>query len=147
VVPRDRTTIPFASCQSMVDAIWSDMDLRYPPAVVRLSRRATATVASANRLSLCLSDPIPAWCLLHEIAHAMRTTDDGHSDGHGPVFMGLYVRMLVRYLRLDEACLLASLRKAGTRIARDARPVFLDPDPHMSRRSDLPDAPDLTADT
>jgi hypothetical protein len=43
--------------------------------------------------------------------------------------MGLYVRLLVRYLRLDEMCLLASLRDAGIRIARDARPVFLDPDP------------------
>jgi hypothetical protein len=128
VAPRDRTTIEFAAAQSMVDAIWSDMDLRYPPAVERLSRRATATIASANRLSLSLPDQIPAWCLLHEIAHAMSTTHDGRSDGHGPVFMGLYVRLLVRYLRLEEACLLASLRESGASIARDARPVFLDPD-------------------
>jgi hypothetical protein len=131
VAPRDRTTIPFASCQSMVDAIWADMDLRYPRAVEWLSRRATATVASANRLSLFLPDRIPAWCLLHEIAHAMSMTVDGHSDGHGPVFMGLYVRLLVRYLRLDEGDVLASLRQAGISITRDARPVFLDPDPRL----------------
>jgi hypothetical protein len=127
VAPRDRTTIEFASAQAMVDAIWSDMDLRYPPAVERLSSRATATVATANRLTLCLPDQTPAWCLLHEIAHAMSTAHDEHSDGHGPVFMGLYVRLLVRYLRLDEACLRASLRETGISIARDARPVFLDP--------------------
>ena len=127
MAPRDRTTIDFAAVQPMVDAIWSDMELRYPPAVKRLSRRATAMIASANRLSLSLPDQTPAWCLLHEIAHAMSTTDDGHSDGHGPVFMGLYVRLLVRYLRLNEACLLASLREARISIARDARPVFLDP--------------------
>jgi hypothetical protein len=132
VAPRDRTTVAFAATQAMVDAIWSDMDLRHPPAVERLSRRATATIASANRLSLHLPDRIPAWCLLHEIAHAMSTTDDGRSDGHGPVFMGQYMRMLVRYLRLDEACLLASLRDAGISIARDARPVFLDPEPRPS---------------
>jgi hypothetical protein len=129
VAPRDRTTIAFAAAQSMVDAIWLDMDLRHPPAVERLSRRATTTVASANRLSICLPDRTPAWCLLHEIAHAMSMTHDGRSDGHGPVFMGLYVRMLVRYLRLDEEWLLASLRDAGISIARDARPVFLDPRP------------------
>ena len=128
MAPRDHTTVAFASAQAMVDAIWSDMDLRYPPAVERLSRRATTTVASANRLSLCLPDRTPAWCLLHEIAHAMSTTDEGLSDGHGPVFMGLYVRMLVRYLRLDEARLLASLRETGISITRDARPVFVDPD-------------------
>jgi hypothetical protein len=113
----------------MVEAIWSDMDLRHPPAVERLSGRATAIMASASRLSLHLSDQTPAWCLLHEIAHAMSTTHDGRSDGHGPVFMGLYVRLLVRYLRLDEPSLLASLREAGISVAIDARPVFLDPRP------------------
>ena len=117
--PRDRTTIAFSAAQAMVDAIWSDMDLRYPPAVDRLSRRATATIASANRLSLSLPDRTPAWCLLHEIGHVMSTTVEGRSDGHGPVFMGLYVRLLVRYLRLDEACLVASLRECGISIARD----------------------------
>jgi hypothetical protein len=129
VAPRDRTTIAFASAQAMVDAIWADMDLRYPPAVERLSRNATATLATANRLSLCLPDRTPAWCLLHEIAHTLSTTHDGRSDGHGPVFMGLYARLLVRYLRLDEACLLNSLRDAGISITREARPVFLDPHP------------------
>ena len=64
----------------------------------------------------------------------MSTTDDGRSDGHGPVFMGLYVRLLVRYLRLDEAWLLASLQDAGISIERDACPVFLDPRPaHLPR--------------
>jgi len=134
VAPRDRTTIAFATAQAMVDAIWSDMDLRHPPVVERLPRHATATLASADRLSLCLPAQTPAWCLLHEIAHAMSTTDDGRSDGHGPVFMGLYVRLLVRYLRLDEPWLLASLRDAGISIERDARPPFLDPRPaHLSR--------------
>jgi hypothetical protein len=113
----------------MVDAIWSDLELRHPPIVERLSRRASAIMASATRLSLHLSDQTPAWCLLHEIAHAMSSTHDGCSDGHGPVFMGLYVRLLVRYLRLDEATLLTSLRDARISVARDARPVFLDPLP------------------
>ena len=110
----------------MVAAIWSDMELRHPPAVERLPRQATATLASANRLSLFLPDRIPAWCLLHEIAHAMSTMHDGRSAGHGPIFMGLYARMLIRYLRFDEAGLLASVREASISIDRDARPVFLD---------------------
>jgi hypothetical protein len=132
VAPRDQTTIEFDAAQSMVDAIWSDMELRFPPGVERLSRRATVTVASANRLSLFLPDRTPAWCLLHEIAHAMSTTIDGCSDGHGPVFMGLYVQLLIRYLRRDETLLLASLRDAGISTAHDARPVFLDPAPRPS---------------
>jgi len=115
----------------MVDAIWADMELRYPPAVTRLAPHATTTIASANRLSLWLPEQTPAWCLLHEIAHAMSTSVDGHSDGHGPVFVGLYIRLLVRYLRLDETTLCASLHDAGISVARNAQPVFLDPDSPM----------------
>ena len=66
----------------------------------------------------------------------MSTTIDGRSDGHGSVFMGLYVRLLVRYLRLYGACLLSSLRNAGIGIAHDARPVLLDPDQHPPRHAD-----------
>ena len=102
----------------MIDAIWSDMGLRYPPAVERLPGHASATIARANRLSLVLSDPIPAWCLLHEIAHAMTTTADGLSE--------IYIRLLVRYLRCDEMEMRRSLQEAAINVARDARPVFLD---------------------
>jgi hypothetical protein len=66
----------------MVDAIWADMGLRYPPAVTSLSRQARSTIARADRLSILLSDWTPSWCLLHELAHAMTSHADGRSDGH-----------------------------------------------------------------
>ena len=111
----------------MVDAIWAELGLRHPPLVEPLPRQARATVARANRLSLHLPERTPSWCLLHELAHAMSSSAEGHSDGHGPVFMGLYVQLLVRYLRLDRAVLEASLRRAGIDLEPAARPVFLDP--------------------
>lgn len=113
----------------MVDAIWADLGLRYPPEVQRLPAQATATVASATRLSLQLREHTPSWCLLHELAHAMSATHDGQSDGHGPIFMGLYVQLLVRYLRLDQAALLQSLQHAGISVCPSARPIFLDTEP------------------
>ena len=125
VEPRDPTMIAFPAAQAMVNAIWSDMGLRYPPVVEGLSRRARRTIASANRLSLFLPAKTPAWCLLHEIAHAMTTTVDGHSDGHGAVFIGIYVQLLTRYLRMDETALMQSLQTAGIRVALDAHPVFV----------------------
>jgi hypothetical protein len=127
VAPRDATALPFAKAQAMVDAIWSDLGLRYPPCVEPLPRHATATIARANRLSLLLPVQTPSWCLLHELAHAMTSTEDGRSDGHGPKFVGIYVQLLVRYLRLDEAKLLRSLQDAGIIIAAGVRPVFVDP--------------------
>lgn len=126
VAPRDPTTIAFAGAQAMVCAIWADMGLLYPPKVENLPRQAKATVASANRLALFLPAQTPAWCLLHELAHAMSSTEDGSSDGHGPIFMGLYAKLLVRYLRLDESWLAASLREAGIAFDPAARPIFLD---------------------
>jgi hypothetical protein len=113
----------------MVNAIWADLQLHYPPAVEPLPRQATATIASADRLSLLLPVRTPSWCLLHELAHAMTTTADGHSDGHGPVFMGVYVQLLSRYLRLDTAELRRSLQDAAIAVAWDARPVFVDAAP------------------
>ncbi len=126
VAPYAPRYVAFATAQGMVDAIWADLGLRYPPLVERLPHQARRTVASANRLALYLPAATPEWCLLHELAHAMSTHADGVSDGHGPVFVGLYVKLLVRYVRLDESDLLASLSKAGIEVVRNARAVFVD---------------------
>lgn len=40
-------------------------------------------------------------------------------DGHGPIFLGLYVQLLVRYMRLEQTDLLNSLHDAGLRVAPD----------------------------
>jgi hypothetical protein len=127
VAPCDPTILVFSSAQAVVDAIWLDMGLRYPPAIVPLSRRATATMACANRLSIWLADRTPSWCVLHELAHAMTSDADGRSDGHGPIFVGVYVRLIERYLRLDTWTLIDSLQDAGIEVTRDAGPVFVDP--------------------
>ena len=111
----------------MVDAIWSDMSLRYPPAVASLPPQARSTIARADRLSILLPDLTPSWCLLHELAHAMTSHADGRSDGHGPLFIGIYVQLLARYLRLDRQMLISSLRNAKIEISCLTRPVFVDP--------------------
>ena len=110
----------------MVAAIWAELGLRYPPAVERLPRNARVTMASANRLSLFLPEETPSWCLLHEMAHALSSTQDGRSDGHGAIFVGLYCQLLVWYLRLDRATLITSLREAKISVQPDAKPMFLD---------------------
>ena len=127
MAPSDPTILSFPDAQAVVDAIWSDMGLRYPPAVGRLAPQATATLARADRLSIWLVERTPSWFVLHELSHAMTSQADGRSDGHGPVFMGVYVRLLERYLRLDPRVLMDSLQDAGIAIARNAQPVFVDP--------------------
>ena len=118
--------VVFAAAQGMVDAIWAEMGLRYPPCVERLPGQARRRIADANRLRIRLHAATPSWCLLHELAHAMTTAQDGASDGHGAGFVGLYMRLLVRYLRLDPAMLRDSLHQAGISFDAEARPVFCD---------------------
>jgi hypothetical protein len=126
VAPYDPSTIVLAQAQGMVDAIWSEMGLHFPPKVEPLPRQARATMADADRLTIRLTDPCPSWWLLHELGHAMTSTVDGRSDGHGAQFMGLYIQLLTRYLRLPLDPLLVSAHAAGIEIDRQAAPVFLD---------------------
>jgi hypothetical protein len=126
VAPRDPSSIEFVQAQGMIDAIWADMGLRFPPRVERLPRQARSTVADASRLSIRLADSNPSLCLLHELAHAMTSTHDGHSDGHGPTFMGLYAQLLIRYLRVPIDTLVRSLDAARIEADMQAKPVFID---------------------
>ena len=120
----DPSFVSFPAAQGMVNAIWSEMELLYPPKVESLPKQAKATVATATRLCIRLPDRLPSWCLLHEVAHAMTTTAEGWSDGHGAAFMGVYLRLLARYLRLDPADLARSARDVHIKIADNARPAL-----------------------
>ncbi len=126
VAPRDTSLVPFAQLQSLVDHVWAAEGLRYPPRVRPLPRQARRTVARATRLAIEAPPALPSWVLLHELAHAMTSTAEGESAGHGPAFVGLYLRLLVRHARMPEDELARSLRAAGIAFDPGARPVFLD---------------------
>lgn len=125
VAPRDTGAVPFAQLQALVDHVWAAEGLRFPPRIRPLPRQARGTVARATRLAIEAPARLPSWVLLHELAHAMTSTAEGASAGHGPVFVGLYLGLLVRHARMPEAELVASLRAAGIGFDPAARPVFL----------------------
>lgn len=126
VAPCDPSSIMFTQAQGMVDAIWSDMGLRFPPKVEALPRQARSTLADADRLTIRLADACPSWWVLHELGHAMTSTHDGRSDGHGPKFVGIYAQLLMRYLRVPADALITSLHVAGIEFDMQAKPVFMD---------------------
>jgi len=134
VTVADTSVIPFPLAQGMVDAIWSELGLRFPPKVERLPRQSRRLQGDGSRLRLRLPDRIPSWLLLHEVAHALSSTADGISDGHGPVFMGLYVKLLTLYLRMPAATLIESATQAGIVIDKEARPFFADQTALSSKR-------------
>jgi hypothetical protein len=129
IAPRDPSSIEFARAPGMIEVIWAEMGLRFPPKVEPLPVQARSTVGDASRLSIRLAASSPSWCLLHELAHAMTSTHDGNSDGHGPTFMGLYAQLLIRYLRVPADTLSHSLRAARIEVDMHAKPDFIDDQP------------------
>jgi hypothetical protein len=124
VAPLDRSEVPFARMQALVDHVWAAEGLRWPPRV-RHRRATRATLATGSRLAIEAPDMLPSWVLLHEMAHALGDPGNGtRQAGHGPDFLGLYVGLLVRHARLDQDMLAASLEQAGLSWNPRARPVL-----------------------
>jgi hypothetical protein len=113
VAPRDRSLVPFARLQALVDHVWAAEGRRWPPRVRPLPKQARRTVARATRTAIEAPPELPSWVLLHEIAHALTADVEGNHAGHGPDYVGVYLRLLVRHARLDRALLEATLREAG----------------------------------
>jgi hypothetical protein len=113
VAPRDRSLVPFAQLQSLVDHLWAAEGLRWPPRVRPLPKQARRTVARASRTAIEAPPELPSWVLLHEVAHALTADVDGTHAGHGPDFVAAYLRLLVTHARMDRAMLEASLVAAG----------------------------------
>jgi len=125
VAALDRSVVPFERMQGIVDYVWATEGLQWPPRV-RPRRASKATLATGSRLAIEAPASLPSWILLHEIAHALTSTAEGASDGHGPDFVGTYLRLLVRHCRMDRAMLEQTLAADGIRWNPYARPAFLE---------------------
>ena len=128
VAPLDPSTVAVRRRRkALVDAIWAELDLRFPAdrsKKCRRRRRAASPTPTACA-SACPPPRRPGACCTNWPTPCPATTPAA-SDGHGPRFVGLYVQLLVRYLRLDRETLLASLAEAGIVVAPDALPAFID---------------------
>lgn len=105
--------IPFDQVQLMVDYIWSEENLSHPPKVKKLVSNS-ACEAKASRLFVWVKpDGITSTILLHELAHSMTSTFEGESARHGPRYVGVYLKLLEKYARMDliELCKSCNLSK------------------------------------
>jgi hypothetical protein len=123
VAPRDQSRVAFEALQALVDHVWQAEGLRWPPRVKALPKQARRTVARATRTAIEAPSILPSWVLLHELAHAMTMDVDGRGAGHGPDFVGVYVALLARHARLDQALLADTLAEDEIAWNPKARPV------------------------
>jgi hypothetical protein len=121
VMPRDKFPIvPFSQIDIMVKSIWLASGFFHPPAV--LERKITKKVqASGCREYISLSpDGEKRWVIIHELTHAMA------DDGHGPNYVGLYMKNLEEYLKIPLPLLMYTAQKAGVDFNLAAKAYFLD---------------------
>lgn len=126
VSPRDRSKVPFGALQGMVDAIWADLGLLYPPEVQPMPKTAKRVLATGCRMTLRFPEQTPSWVVLHEIGHALASDIDGNTDHHGPIYVGHYLNLLERYMpQIPQSYLMLTLQQAGIEFVRNPKPLFL----------------------
>jgi hypothetical protein len=90
--------IPFEQAQSIVDYVWAQAGRTHPPKVVAISKTATRSVATANRLRIRIPrHGIKTTVLLHEVAHSMTGDIDKPGD-HGEALAGTLMRLVSQHI-------------------------------------------------
>ena len=126
VAPHDRTPVPFEQIQSVIDYVWKMEGLKFPPIIDELNGNDKACARGCRtKLLFHRNKPTPTWVLLHEASHSMSSTYDNLTNLHNSIFMGIYLQLLSRYLKLDFGQLYRSAEAYGLKVKLEARPVFL----------------------
>ena len=121
IAPYDTNTVPFCQIESIVKYIWHSEGLSNPPLVEKISKNCKKA-GDATRTIVRFRETTYTWIILHELAHAMASLVTGETNCHGALFMGLYIKMVKRYLNLD---VLESAIEKGLRVKEDAIPCFI----------------------
>ena len=99
VDPLDKSRVEFKNIQAIVDYIWGELGLLFPPKVKAISPQSNY-LGYATRLNVKFHEnkTTPTWIIIHELAHSLTSTVDGDSDRHGPNFVGVYMKLLDKFI-------------------------------------------------
>lgn len=125
--PKGGARIMYDDAQTFINAVWMANGLLYPPKVVPMPRQNRRYIARANRFSVWLKpgQSTPTWIILHELAHSM-TGDESESDHHREDFLGVYMKLVDRHLKIPLPLLMFTANKAGLKFNLAAQPRCLD---------------------
>lgn len=126
VAPRDSSRVRCEDAQNLVNYIWAEFGLKYPPIVSPIAKNCKRWAGQANRTMIELQPIVSTKTIIHECAHSMTMDLDDNSCGHGPTFVGMYAKILdwARIISIPE--ILYTCQKAGVDINIMAQPVFKD---------------------
>ncbi len=121
--PMDKSRVDFDQAHDLLYYVWRDEGLEYPPIIVPLAPNEKKASAKANRLKIWwpTNKSLPSFVLLHEVAHSMTTNYEGIGDRHGKDFVGVYMRLLNKHLRIPLPLLFYTAKVAGVEFDYQAR--------------------------
>lgn len=130
----DGGRVEFGHTQALVNHIWEQEGLKYPPKVEPIHHLTTRWAGKANRMNIYLPQYSTTKTIIHELAHSMTNNfhDEGDPNrrdqdhGHDAEFMGVYLKLLHKYMCIDLFRLIDTAGRAGIKFNINARPVFLD---------------------
>lgn len=125
VAPYDKNIVNYKDAQNIINYIWEKECLNYPPKLGMLAKQSHC-LGEANRLVINLPEKTYTWVILHEISHSLTAKSDGYCNHHGALFMGIYIQLLNKHLKMDKFELMKSAEDFGLKVKLDAKPVFLD---------------------
>ena len=123
VSPKDKVPVPISSLPSVVNHIWEGEGLKYPPVVMPLPPNASKTWADANRTRIRFGKNVPTWVVIHEISHSMTSDFERGNNGHGADFVGIYIKLLHKYLGIELDYLMTSAIRAKIDFEIGAMPL------------------------
>ena len=114
--------LPFGAITPYVARVWAGEQLQWPPLVEKLHKNnGHAGLGGRHRVSFPVSGASEL-TILHEVAHAMCATINGHSDAHGPTFVGVYIKLLEKHLSIPLPLLLYTAEKFKVKYDLFAKP-------------------------
>lgn len=115
----DTQCLSVEEAQDWVDFIWANIGRTHPP-VVSINKRYRAKAATGWRLKLeFMPGMLTRSIIIHELTHALY--NDGtreseilqtDSDGHGPLYVGSYVNLLIRFMKFNLIVMQYTLNEA-----------------------------------
>lgn len=115
----DKQILTLEEAQDWIDFIWANLGRQYPP-IISINKRYKAK-STGSRLKLeFIANMLTRSIIIHELTHSLYNdgtynseilqTDD---DGHGPMFVGSYVNLLVRFMKFPLPLMYYTLHEAN----------------------------------
>jgi len=118
--------VEFPNAQAIVNHIWTEYGLDYPPCVELFDPRVKKMLGKSNRLKIQLQPNVSTKTIIHEVAHSMTSNVYGESAQHGPLFVGMYAKLIHKFMNVDLFKILQTCAVEKVDIDINAQPIFID---------------------